>query len=117
MNQAETETQGIMSAEGLLDNPALFAPPDQQPSRVALAPEYLELVNLHPVKIKSVIFHVRRICKKEFNDYQLMEECVQSKSVEVRKVVLLAQKYDEEGYTFRPGQGEEGQGRPSKTQA
>ena len=102
-NQASTGTQGVMSAEGLLDNPALFAPPDKQPSRVDLAMEYLDLVDQHPVKLKSVIFHVRRICKEQFNGYQLMEECVQSKSVqEVRDVVLMAKRYDMEGYTFDP---------------
>ena len=86
-----------------MDNPALFAPPDQQPSRVALALEYLDLVDLYPVKLKSVIFHIRRMCKEKFNSYQLMEECVQSKSIqEVRSVVLLAQKYDKDGYTFDP---------------
>ena len=102
-NQSFTETQGIMSAEGLLDNPAIFAPPDQQPPRISLALEYLELVKKHPVKLKSVIFHVRRICKEAFASFQLMEECVESKSVdEVKKVVLLAQQYEKDGYTFDP---------------
>lgn len=38
----------VMSATGLLDNPAMFLPPDQQPSRWVIAREYLEFVDVYP---------------------------------------------------------------------
>lgn len=102
-NREFTSTQGIMSAEGLLDNPAIFLPPDRQPRRTTLAMEYLELVEKHKVKMKSVVFHVRRMCRDELNSFQLMEECVNATSVEqVRSVVRQAQMYEKEGYTFDP---------------
>ena len=46
-----------MSAEGLLDNPALFLPQITEnsskfPDKLNLAIEYLDLVNKHPVKMK-----------------------------------------------------------------
>jgi hypothetical protein len=92
-NQADTTTQGIMSAEGLLDNPALFNN-GVDVNKLALALEYLDLVALHPVKLKSVIFHVRRMCRDELTQYQLLEDCVAAPSVEeVRRIVLQAQSY------------------------
>lgn len=102
-NQALTGTQGVMSAEGLLDNPAIFLPPAQQPRRTALALEYLELARQHPVKMKSLVFHVRRMCRDEFTSFQLMDECVNATTLEaVRAVVLQAQEYEREGYSFDP---------------
>lgn len=102
-NQAFTGTQGVMSAEGLLDNPAIFLPPERQPRRTQLALEYLDLATQYPVKMKSVIFHVRRICRDEFTSFQLMEECVQAATLEqVRAVVTQAQQYERDGYTFDP---------------
>ena len=58
-----------MSAEGLLDNPALFAPAKpgntQNVDKLDLAMEYLDLVEKYPVKMKCLIFHIRRMCKIE----------------------------------------------------
>ena len=135
-----TGADGVMSAEGLLDDPSLFAPvaqaernqcdwryldpggerrdypgsesahspssdgtvvphdgciaerageehghgpsatvvPAQERSlhKCRLALEYLDLVSKYPCAMKTVIFHVRRICKDELLKYQLMEECV-----------------------------------------
>lgn len=150
-----TGADGIMSAEGLLDDPALFARKSNSsvhsvvgnagdecdienknknevkknkdekmknndkkssgkksqddkkfaecrsddveiPDKLHLALQYLDLADKYPVKMKSVIFHIRRICRQEFTDYQLMEDCVSSKSIdEVRKVVLEAVQYKE----------------------
>lgn len=98
-NRAFTGADGIMSAEGILDNPALFAPNSLRcgssggntmaiPSKVGLAQEYLALVDQYPVKLKSVIFHVRRICRDELVKYQMMDQCVEATSVEeVQRVV------------------------------
>ena len=64
---------GIMSAEGLLDNPALFLPATFgmgggkicNVNKLDLAMEYLDLVDQYPVKMKCLIFHIRRMCKHE----------------------------------------------------
>ena len=56
--------------------------------RVKLAGEYLALARRYPVKIRSVIFHTRRMCRDLLNRFQLMEECVASKSIEEVEAVL-----------------------------
>ena len=44
--------------------------------------------------MKSVIFHIRRICREEFTDFQLMEDCVSCKnSEELKGVVKQALSY------------------------
>ena len=110
-----------MSAEGILDDPALFYSPSSSsssssststttsattnhPSKLTLALEYLDLVDRHPVKMKSVVFHVRRICRDELTRYQLMEDCVGCKTPSaVRQVVLAAVEFDRKGdYKFDP---------------
>ena len=64
------------------------------PDKLHLGLEYLELVNKYPVKMKSVIFHIRRICRDEFTDFQLMEDCVSSKSTdELIKIINIAIMY------------------------
>lgn len=50
--------------------------------KISLASEYMDLVRRYPVKIRSVIFHVRRMCKELLNQYQLMEECLASKDLD-----------------------------------
>ena len=103
-----------MSAEGLLDNPALFAPAllgehacgeDYcPPDKLDLAVEYLDLVERHPAKMKTVIFHIRRMCKEAFQSYQLLEDCLACKTpAEVRAVVALAIMYRDSGsYQYDP---------------
>jgi hypothetical protein len=89
-----------MTAEGILDNPAIFSPEfsEKSPNTLSLALEYLDLADKYPVAMKSVIFHVRRMCKDDLNRYQLMEEVVASKDInEVRNHILLAVQYTEKG--------------------
>jgi len=97
-NLEYTGADGVMSAEGILDNPALyFNPTDGQspPSKLALALEYMDMVDKYgPVKMKSVIFHIRRICKQDFEKYQLLEDCLACTDTEsVRAVVQQAMDY------------------------
>jgi tRNA-dihydrouridine synthase len=78
-NLIASGADGIMSAEGLLDDPALFvrsSSPDGVPSRLQLAFEYLGLVDSYPVPIKSVVFHVRRMAKQELTQFQVRLLCV-----------------------------------------
>ena len=102
-NQEFTGAEGVMSAEGLLDNPALFNG-GQDVDKLQLGFEYLNLAEEYPVKMKSVIFHIRRMCKQELTDFQLMEECVAAESISaVREILQQAQHYRETGsFTFDP---------------
>ena len=103
-----TKADGIMTAEGILDDPAIFARYDNNknypPDKIDLAIEYIELVEKFPVMMKSIIFHVRRILKEELAAYQLMEDLVACQSLQaVKKVVLEAKDYKERGsYVFDP---------------
>jgi len=103
-----TKADGIMTAEGILDDPAIFARYDNNknypPDKIDLAIEYIELVEKYPVMMKSIIFHVRRILKDELAAYQLMEDLVACQSLQaVKKVVLEAKDYKEKGsYVFDP---------------
>ena len=42
--------------------------------KLSLANEYLSLVRKYPMKIRSVVFHTRRMCKELLEKYQLMNE-------------------------------------------
>ena len=96
-NRRSTGCQGIMSAEGLLDDPALFNG-GVTVDRTRLAMEYLDLVDQYPTTLKTVIFHVRRMCKEVLQRYQLLEDCLSASSIEeVRGVVQKAIDYDMRG--------------------
>ncbi|GFH48086.1 hypothetical protein CTEN210_04562 [Chaetoceros tenuissimus] len=59
-----------------------------------LAQEYLDLAEKYPTKMRTIIFHTRRILKKELTKYQLMEDCIASKSInELREIVTKVSKY------------------------
>ena len=71
--------------------------------RVKLALEYLSLARRYPVKIRSVIFHTRRMCRDLLNRFQLMEECVASKSIdEIEAVLEKLERYsaNPESFTY-----------------
>ena len=68
---------------------------------IKLACEYLSLVQRYPIKIRTVVFHTRRMLKDILNQYQLMEECVACKTVEeVQSVVDRCRKYREDPKSF-----------------
>ena len=97
-NMEETGADGIMSAEGLLDNPAIFSPTMHGKDRLELALEYLELAEQHPAPMRCVIFHTRRIAKQALMAYQLMQECCAATTVaELRGVVERCVKYQADG--------------------
>jgi len=71
--------------------------------RVRLAQEYLSLARRYPVKIRSIIFHTRRMCRDLLNRFQLMEECVASRSIdEVDAVIQKLERYsiNPESFTY-----------------
>lgn len=68
---------------------------------LALAQEYISLVKKYPMKIRSVVFHTRRMCKDLFERYQLMEECIACTSVEeVEAVLAKCEKYVSNPHSF-----------------
>lgn len=102
-NLSFTKAEGVMSAEGILDNPALYFEGKPVPA-LQLATEYLDLVQQYPVKIKSVVFHIRRMCKDDLMKYQLMEKCMAATTVEeVRAIVQEMTNYSiNHNYQFDP---------------
>jgi tRNA-dihydrouridine synthase len=99
-NLTLSSCNGIMSAEGLLDNPALFN--NGVPiSPIRLAKEYLDLVKQYPVKLKTLIFHIRRMCKDDLNKFQLMEACLSCNNVEeMEKIVRKMEHYHHDPSSF-----------------
>ncbi len=99
-----TGATGVMSAEGLLDNPAIFSKDFHNKDRLDLATEYLDLVKLYPVPMKCLVFHIRRMARDQLNAYQMMEECVSCKTPEeVRAVVDKCIAFRDTGnYEFDP---------------
>ena len=70
-------------------------------NKLILAKEYLSLVRVFPTKIRSVVFHVRRMCKGILEQYQLMEECIASTTVdEVELVLSKCEQYIQHPDTF-----------------
>lgn len=67
--------------------------------KIALANEYLSLVKKYPMKIRSVVFHTRRMCKELLEKYQLMEECIACTSIDAVQAVLSRCA----GYIKHPG--------------
>jgi len=121
-NLKTTAADGIMSAEGLLDDPSLFyesmstlttssssssssttivsssGRPLKKPTKVQLATEYIDLVSKYPATLKTVIFHIRRMCKEELTKYELLEECLSATTLSaVRHVIDKMVKYETEG--------------------
>lgn len=88
-----TACNGVMSAEGLLDNPAIFNHGITIPA-IQLAKEYLQYVESYPVKLKTLIFHIRRICKDELTRFQLMEECLNN-ITNLQEMIILINKLED----------------------
>ena len=69
--------------------------------KLSLASEYLNLVLSYPTKLRTVIFHIRRMLKQYLNTYQLMEECINAKSVDdVAAIIKKIEKYRKDPSTF-----------------
>mmetsp|Transcript_22120 Transcript_22120/g.33432 ORF Transcript_22120/g.33432 Transcript_22120/m.33432 type:complete len:577 (+) Transcript_22120:94-1824(+) len=71
--------------------------------KIQLAKEYLTLAKKYPIKIRTIVFHTRRMLRDELNQYQLMEECVAATSIdEVQSIVGKLEHYlkNPESFTF-----------------
>ena len=126
-NLEYTKADGIMSAEGILNDPTLFSPAlayhndnvcngnpndnnynnsnnnnnnetdnsnirnhNQKTAyeKLLIVKEYLQLVSIYPTVLKTIIFHVRRICDEELIKYQLMEDCLHATNKEEIEVFI-----------------------------
>ena len=68
---------------------------------IKLAKEYLQLTKIYPTKMRTQIFHTRRMCKDLLNNYQLMEECISSQSTsELENILHKIEKYRENPESF-----------------
>jgi tRNA-dihydrouridine synthase 1 len=102
-----TRADGIMSAEGILDNPALFSGELESATmkKLDLAKEYLQLIKKHPAAMKTVVFHLRRMCRQELTSYQLLDELLQAKTMDdVEKTMGTMFQYSKfpETFTYDP---------------
>jgi len=67
-----------------------------------LALEYLDLAEMYPTKLRTIIFHTRRMMKRELDNYQMMAECISSKSVkDIRKLISKISKYAKDPSSFK----------------
>jgi tRNA-dihydrouridine synthase 1 len=102
-NQASTGADGVMSAEGILDNPALFAAAAKRaaPAKLQLAREYLALVQQYPTKLKTVVFHLRRMCLHDLTKFQLLEDLLVAKTLEEAEATMeKAFQFEKDPDTF-----------------
>eukprot|EP00392_Amoebophrya_sp_AT5.2_P005988 g5998.t1 len=122
-NWKYTKADGIMSAEGLLDNPRIFSfragkqeppkEPKEDPFNLALAEEYLQLAERYPPPasekgsgFSTVLFHVRRMCKSVLTKYHLLERALGSESIaDLRDVLAKCAEYVNADYVGRTGEG------------
>lgn len=69
--------------------------------KLKLAMEYVDLATAFPVAIRSVVFHVRRMLKDMLVRYQLLEECLNSETIDqVRAILVKMEKYRANPATF-----------------
>jgi hypothetical protein len=70
-------------------------------NKLDLAKEYLTLVRKFPTSVRTIIFHIRRMCRDVLNKYQLMEECINCESIDgVDSIISKCVKYDSDPSTF-----------------
>jgi len=91
----KTHNKGISSqSQTLTRSIPLQSLYDSASDDVKLALEYLNLTKVYPATIRTQIFHTRRICRDLLKSYQLMEECVGSKTTrDLENVLSKMEKY------------------------
>jgi len=100
-----------MTAEGILDDPALFEDAvcsdsaTEHRRKLALAFEYLDLVAAHgnPAGFRSVAFHCRRIAKAPLEAYDALDDLVDGPdAAAARRVLERVRRYVQGEETFSP---------------
>ncbi|KOO22816.1 hypothetical protein Ctob_009226 [Chrysochromulina tobinii] len=67
----------------------------QKPSPLQLAREYIELTKTHPVPLKTLVFHVRRMAKEPLTHFQLFSDVLEAKdAATVHAAVQQALDYE-----------------------
>lgn len=67
-------------------------------NKLVLAHQYLDLATKYPVKIRSVVFHTRRMLKDLLGQHQLLEACLAATNIaEIRQIL-----HKIEGYRANP---------------
>ena len=75
----------------------------QKPSPLQLAREYMELTKTHPVPLKTLVFHVRRMAKEPLTRFQLFSDVLEAKDeATVHAAVQQALDYEVNGFTPDP---------------
>lgn len=75
----------------------------QKPSPLQLAREYIELTKTHPVPLKTLVFHVRRMAKEPLTRFQLFSDVLEAKdAATVHAAVQQALDYEVNGFTPDP---------------
>jgi len=70
-------------------------------NKIGLAREYLSFVRSYPTKIRSVVFHTRRMCRDLLVQYQLLEECIACTTIDqVGEVLSKCERYMKHPDTF-----------------
>ena len=97
------ETAPLQSTTGTLvsaqsDDIALSDLYKAADNKLQLAHQYLDLATQYPVKIRSVVFHTRRMLKDLLTRYQLLETCLAAETLHDVRAVL----HKLEGYQRNP---------------
>ena len=87
-NLGHTKADGLMSAEGLLANPAMFA--NQKPDCLLLATEYLTFAEKYSAPFKWALRHVNKMCKHEIGEYGLRDEFDKCESLDAVRRALVS---------------------------
>lgn len=120
-NLKTTCADGIMSAEGALDNPAIFlphwlsearnttselAPATPKPDNLDLALEYVRFTEIYPsASLNHIVFHVRRMCRKILEKYHALEELKAATSADkVVEIMKRCKRFESgnEAFEFDP---------------
>jgi hypothetical protein len=89
-NLSLTRADGLMSAEGILANPALFA--NQKPDSLLMALEYLTYAEKYAAPLPWALRHVDKMCRHLFPQLGdgLRETFDKSESIEAARRVLVS---------------------------